>query len=537
MRLEQADKGNSMLHTSTQPLLWRLALASMVVAALAGGTSVLARQNDPPATDDRPGFRSIAEQELALADDPLAWQASELPAFLDEERPIPFYAGFLYANDAPLLIYRDGAALFTPLGADKAMPVESGDLLAPVSLRDDATTFLALELVAEDDALEPVGDPFLPDADDYVLELLRAEFEGTQDEGAREDEDEPVRLEATELPVLLVVVAGEVELHVEDEDPEELKAGDVLTVDEDFALRWLGEEPSVVLAARLRPPEVGDGLEGDGENGREDDADGSPLARTPAAGAREGGSVLSGSGGESGDDESDPTPTPKPTEEPGSDPVGDLPGAPPPTDDPPGGSGGGSGGSGSGGGGRYEEGPSDGECLYCAPSDGGLLESGPSGDPCLLADGGGDPDFDELNNCGEAAAGTFPTVQDSDNDGAWDGFEVRTGTNPRIKDTDGDGLGDWDEFTYSTDPLRQDTDGDNVTDTQELFTYGTRPKDVDSDRDCLWDGDEIFVYGTYPNLVDSDGDFFADLIEINQGYNPLDSGNHPEEEVVAGTGC
>src|SRR5688572_18041517 len=117
-----------MLHASTRPLLWRLALASMVVAALASGTSVLARHGEPPATEDRPAFRSIAEQELALAGDPLVWQASELPAFLDEEQPIPFYAGFLYAHDAPLLIYRDGDGRFTRLGADKAMPVEDGDL-------------------------------------------------------------------------------------------------------------------------------------------------------------------------------------------------------------------------------------------------------------------------------------------------------------------------------------------------------------------------------------------------------------------------
>src|SRR5688500_10235275 len=113
-------------------LLWRLALASMIVAALAGGTSVLARPGDPPAPDDRPGFRSIAEQQLTLADDALAWQASELPASLDEKQPIPFYPGVLYAHDAPLLIYRDGGGRYTRLGADTALPVEGGDLLAPV---------------------------------------------------------------------------------------------------------------------------------------------------------------------------------------------------------------------------------------------------------------------------------------------------------------------------------------------------------------------------------------------------------------------
>jgi hypothetical protein len=507
----------------------RMTFMAILVVALLSGTSAMADDDDRPASDDIAEFESIAEQELTLGEDELVWQASELPAFVDEGRPIPFFAGFIYALDVPLVVYRDGGQ-FTRLAAEKAMPIEDGARLAPVAPRDDDATFLALELVAEDEAFEPAGDRFRPEAGDYVLELLRAEYDGTDDEGTQdeaapvgEDEDEPATLEVAEAPVLLFVVAGEIELTLEGEAPEHLEAGDVATVDEEFELRWRGEEPGVLLAAMLRLPEEKDDAEGDGEDG----SGAARAATTPAGSAGPGGSASGGA------DDTAPTPTPEPTEEPDGSSGGTLPPGEPPPDDTPSDPGGTSG----SGDGLYEEGPGDGECLYCAPADDDLFEEGATSDPCLLADGGGDPDFDELNNCGEAAAGTFPYVQDTDGDGAWDGFEVRTGTNPTRPDTDGDGLDDWDEFTYSTNPLTPDTDGDGVSDTQELFTYGTKPTIVDTDGDCLWDGDEIFSYGTNPGLKDSDGDTFSDLIEINLGYNPLDGGSHPDEEVVAETGC
>ena len=516
----------------THCLAWRITLALILVATLAGGVPALARHGVRLETTDRFEFRSVAEQELALEDDALVWQASELPTFLDEEHPIPFFAGFLYAHDAPLIVYRDGGRRFARLTADDALAVEDGELLAPVALRDDDATFLALELVAEDDAFDPVGDPFMPEAGDYVLDLLRAESEGAQ-----EDEDEPVSLDEAKWPVLLVVVEGKVELLVADDEPEELKAGDVLTVDADFDLRWIGDEAGVVLAAVLRLPEADEDDRDDEADEQEDGADDPRPTTTPGADADQGGGSGSGSG--DGASQPAPTPTPKPTEAPEENSGGTLPPpGPPPTDDPPDSGGPGGSGSGSGSGGvGVELGPGDGPCNFCAPAEDGLIEEDVSSDPCLLADGGGDPDGDELNNCGEAAAGTYPNVQDSDGDGAWDGFEVRTGTNPRSKDTDGDGLDDWDEFTYSTNPLTPDTDGDGLSDTQELFTYGTRPEDVDSDHDCLWDGEEIYTHGTSPLNLDTDGDGFPDSIEIAQGYNPLDGGHHPDEELVAGTGC
>ena len=205
------------------------------------------------------------------------------------------------------------------------MPVEAGALLAPVAVRTDDSTYLALELVVEDDAYDPAGDPFTPEEGDYVLELLRAESvetggaEEAQAASEEEDRDDPVRLNDAELPVLLVVVAGEVELTVDDEDSEELRAGSVVAVDDDFDLRWLGEEPGIVLAAVLRLSEEND------DEAIDDESDVRP-ATTRSGETRQ-------DGGTNGDDESDPTPTPGPTEEADGNSDGNPPPGAPPTDD------------------------------------------------------------------------------------------------------------------------------------------------------------------------------------------------------------
>ena len=69
--------------------------------------------------------------------------------------------------------------------------------------------------------------------------------------------------------------------------------------------------------------------------------------------------------------------------------------------------------------------------------------------------GSGDPDSDNLNNAGELAAGTNPTVADTDSDDLNDGAEVTTHTtDPTVADTDGDGVNDGAEITAGTNPKK-----------------------------------------------------------------------------------
>jgi autotransporter-associated beta strand protein len=97
--------------------------------------------------------------------------------------------------------------------------------------------------------------------------------------------------------------------------------------------------------------------------------------------------------------------------------------------------------------------------------------------------GSGNPDVDGLTNAQEQAAGTDPTVVDSDGDGLSDGAEVST---------------------HQTDPLRADTDGDG-----------------------LGDREEIEVHFTHPLLADSDGDGYDDALEIEQATDPGDAQDFP----------
>lgn len=105
----------------------------------------------------------------------------------------------------------------------------------------------------------------------------------------------------------------------------------------------------------------------------------------------------------------------------------------------------------------------------------------------LTQSSGGDPDDDGLDNFAELAAGTDPDDEDTDGDGALDGWELDHSYDPLddtdgLADTDSDGLPNWvEDFTTgmdSSDPLDalSDADGDQVPNLYE-FMLGTDPGD------------------------------------------------------------
>jgi len=153
-----------------------------------------------------------------------------------------------------------------------------------------------------------------------------------------------------------------------------------------------------------------------------------------------------------------------------------------------------------------------------------------------------------------------PFVQDSDNDGLLDYWEIDVGvlgddpedstlsTFVNDADSDGDGLedgyedenrngtffegshigGHTDEGSGETHPCVWDTDGDGLSDGEEeiLFGYGARTVvsptgtttvfalDIDGDNDYLTDYEEVNVYNTDPANYDTDGDGVPDSVEI-----------------------
>ena len=138
----------------------------------------------------------------------------------------------------------------------------------------------------------------------------------------------------------------------------------------------------------------------------------------------------------------------------------------------------------------------------------------------------GDPDSDGLSNANEQAAGTDPTLKDTDGDGLSDFAELfpqpgKSKTQPTLADTDGDFLSDGDEvLVYKTNPTLADTDGDGLPDNLELQVSKTDPLKVDTDGGFASDGQEVLIDHTDPNKpdddkTDSDGDKLTDWQEVS----------------------
>ena len=79
------------------------------------------------------------------------------------------------------------------------------------------------------------------------------------------------------------------------------------------------------------------------------------------------------------------------------------------------------------------------------------------------------------------------------------------------------------------DALYEDPDGDGLTNLEEYW-YGTDPTNPDMDGDGLSDKEEVIDYGTDPDDEDSDDDGYSDYEEVQEGTDPLDPDDYPEEE-------
>lgn len=99
-------------------------------------------------------------------------------------------------------------------------------------------------------------------------------------------------------------------------------------------------------------------------------------------------------------------------------------------------------------------------------------------------------------------------------------------------DSDNDGVPDKDEVEiYHTDPLNPDTDGDGYNDWLELNsgysphnTKKVKLEDNDNDNDELSDRMELNFKTDLTN-PDTDNDGYKDGEEINNGYDPLKTGD------------
>jgi len=129
----------------------------------------------------------------------------------------------------------------------------------------------------------------------------------------------------------------------------------------------------------------------------------------------------------------------------------------------------------------------------------------------LTQNGSGDPDSDGLTNTEELAAGSNPTLADTDSDTLSDGAEVKT---------------------HRTDPGRPDTDGDRLTDADEINVHKSDPLKADGDGDLLSDFAEVRTYNTDPSKADTDGDGATDYAEIHLLTDPRNAASKPTKTTA-----
>jgi RHS repeat-associated protein len=139
-----------------------------------------------------------------------------------------------------------------------------------------------------------------------------------------------------------------------------------------------------------------------------------------------------------------------------------------------------------------------------------------------------DMDGDGVENDADAFPADAAEWGDADGDGTGDHADT---------DDDGDGYPDALELEYGTDPLDgaskpEDLDGDGIPDGEDLDVDGDGVPNVedafpldpnqsaDTDGDGVGDGED----------ADDDGDGYPDLLEIENGSDPLDAGSIPADQ-------
>ena len=125
-------------------------------------------------------------------------------------------------------------------------------------------------------------------------------------------------------------------------------------------------------------------------------------------------------------------------------------------------------------------------------------------------------DDEKYTNLEEYYNNTNPNDEDTDDGGAWDGWEVYYGFNPRNSsddslDSDSDSLVNSLEFFWDADPFSSDTDQDGMPDGWEDFYSDRMP-----------DGCGLNPTISGDKFGDPDADGSDNLREYQEGTNPCD---------------
>ena len=449
-----------------------LALAGAMVVGPAQG--VLAERLAAPGISPAQGHAQVVAQQVAtFGATEYSWSIKEQ---LIEKSGTPISsagAGFLVGNLGTALIANETGDELR-LAQGEAMPLRQERAYTAVAEGGEpAAAFqIALQEGSSGDDLLFSGEAFDGLAGKHDLDLVRDVLTPAETSEIPDGEG----------PTMLLVTEGKLSVRAEGEElGVVLQAGDAAEFDGALELRAGGNEESAFVAA-LIGPELSAGSEsGSGSDG-------------PSGGSGSG----SGQGGGAGD--TGPAPTPTPAVDSDNDGLYDHEEIALGTD------------------------PNNPDSDQDGLTDGDEVKVYGSNPLSMDTDGDMLPDYNEVMQ-----HGTDPTYYDTDNDGVSDHDELNYATSPINPDTDGDGLMDGLElYTYASDPNNPDSDQDGLTDGDEVNSWGSSPTSMDTDGDLLPDYNEVMQHGTNPANADTDGDGVSDHDEINNGTDPLDPNDSPQ---------
>ena len=130
----------------------------------------------------------------------------------------------------------------------------------------------------------------------------------------------------------------------------------------------------------------------------------------------------------------------------------------------------------------------------------------------------------------------YVTGRDGDGDGMTDEYEIKNGFDfndgaDGYFDADADGLTNRTEAALGTDPRKNDSDDDGLIDGHEVDYFATDPLLADSDQDTMPDGwetaNQLNPLSAVDATMDKDNDGYSNLHEFRFGSSPIDALSKP----------
>jgi hypothetical protein len=197
----------------------------------------------------------LAEQTVDLTDRGVIWQAVTLQSIANDAPAWPFHAGFLAALDSEITILDANGSAVETVTPGAAVRVPEKTYLRPSSTPIGAT-YLAVEIVGQDDSDSPYRRPFKADPGQYLLTLWAL----SADAGSDGDIASLLAENLAGAPVMLAVLAGGVSIESADgQATTQILQGNWDAIDADSTVTVPGGVTAQLLIATIASTRQGGG--------------------------------------------------------------------------------------------------------------------------------------------------------------------------------------------------------------------------------------------------------------------------------------